>query len=95
MDRRVGGQGDRCVLVVDRNNQFGEVTHTDGEFCTLLMPDGRESFCKKSEVSDGTMRAVVATKVIKADGTWMYFADSTNPENRTKTAWYTKDGVHA
>lgn len=95
MDRRVAGQGEACVLAVSATKpQFGEIVQTDAAFCHLLLPDGSESFVRKSEIADGTFRAVKATKVLKADGSWMYFAPGTQHKlNMTGTQWYTRGGV--
>jgi NAD(P)H-hydrate repair Nnr-like enzyme with NAD(P)H-hydrate dehydratase domain len=93
VDRRVAGQGEKCVLLV-KEQQFGEVVATDATTCTVLLPDGRDSFVKKSEIAEGAFSAVPATKIFKGDGTWMYFAPGTVTKiNPTGTQWYTRGGV--
>lgn len=94
MDRRIAGQGERCVLAIDAQGHFGEVIRTDATHCYLLMPDGRESFCSKAELSEGKMRATPALKVIKPDGTWVYIGEAPKCQrNPNGTAVFSREGV--
>lgn len=94
MDRRIAGQGEACVLAMNAKQQFGEIVETSETHCALLLPDGQASYCSKAELASGVFTAVPATKVIKGNGEWMYFAPGVkSPRNVTGTAWFTRGGV--
>jgi hypothetical protein len=94
VDRRVAGQGEKCVLLV-KGQQFGEIVETHDNGATyVLFPDGLEDCGYQTELlADGHV-PVAVTKVIKGDGTWMYFAPGPVTKiNPTGTQWYTRGGV--
>lgn len=91
MDRRVAGQGERCVILV-RDQECAEIIQKDGNVLTLLRPDGTEKRGLAEEFAGWA--PVLVTKIIKAVG-WMYYAPGTVGRfNLTGTNWYTVDGVN-
>lgn len=99
MDRRIAGQGERCVLLV-RDQQYVEIIESFTDCNTgraalgVMFPTGREDCAYKDDLFATGWLPVTTTKVIKGDGSWMYFAPGTpGPRNMTGTQWFTRGGV--
>lgn len=92
MDRRVAGQGEGCLLLVS-GQEFAEIiASTPDKVLTLLKPDGVEKRGMLSEFAGWA--PVPAKKIIKGDGTWMYWAPgAATKHNVTGSQWYTRGGV--
>lgn len=91
MNRRIGAHDDRCVLLVN-GTEFAEVIATDGPQFTLLFPTGEEKVGTRQDFNGWVLRP--AKKIVKADGTWCYYSESSNPKNPTKTSWFHREHVH-
>jgi hypothetical protein len=89
---RVANHDEKAVLLVN-GQDYGEIIErTPDKVLHVLRGDGTVKRGLEEEFTG--WRLVMATKVVKADGTWMYFAPGTKgPRNITGTQWYTRGGV--
>lgn len=80
-------------MLLVAGQDFAEIiASTVEKVLTLLKPNGEEKRGLLAEFAGWA--PVTATKVVKGDGTWMYYVPGTpHKHNLSGTQWYTRGGV--
>lgn len=83
------------MIFVRGQTPVAEIIESTADTVRLLFINGVESpVVTKAELAEAGFVPTLATKIIKGDGTWMYYAPSANPLNKTQTKWFTREGTY-